>query len=83
MNRYTNYTRVWNALDYVAAVFPVTKVDPVDQSYYAKHMSDDPDTFLGAPVGLQIVGRTLEEEAVLRMMEIVDGVLKNATGSRL
>lgn len=23
------YTAVWNALDYVACVFPVTKVDPV------------------------------------------------------
>jgi len=28
--------------------------------------SDDPETFKKAPVGLQLVGRTLEEEAVIK-----------------
>jgi hypothetical protein len=27
MGRYVNYTTVWNALDYPAAIFPVTTVD--------------------------------------------------------
>lgn len=38
--------------------------------------SDDPEVFQNAPVGLQVVGRTLEEEAVIAMTEIVDGALK-------
>ena len=42
---------------------------------------DDPDTFKGAPVGLQLVGRTLEEEAVIAMTEIVDAALKELQGS--
>ncbi|CCM05066.1 uncharacterized protein FIBRA_07272 [Fibroporia radiculosa] len=83
MNRYSNYTRVWNALDHVAAVFPVTKVNPIvdvkqpehdfmsplDKIYYEMY---EPSTFLNAPVGLQIVGRTLEEEAVEALMSSVD-----------
>lgn len=31
---------------------------------------------MNAPVGLQLVGRTLEEEAVIAMTEIVDAALK-------
>lgn len=37
---------------------------------------DHPETFEKAPVGLQLVGQTLEEEAVLAMTEIVDAALK-------
>ena len=37
---------------------------------------DDPETFYNAPVCLQLVGRTLEEEAVIKMTEVVDGLLK-------
>jgi amidase len=33
---------------------------------------DDPTMTHGAPVGLQLVARTQEEEALLRMMEIVE-----------
>jgi hypothetical protein len=40
--------------------------------------SDDPETFKNAPVCLQLVGRTLEEEAVVRMTEIVDAALAAA-----
>lgn len=36
---------------------------------------DDVDTFRNAPIGIQIVGRTLEEEAVIGMAEIVDAAL--------
>lgn len=28
MHRYREYTLVWNALDYPAAIFPVTTIDP-------------------------------------------------------
>ncbi|KAG0694762.1 general amidase [Suillus ampliporus] len=88
-NRYTNYTAVWNALDYPAATFPVTTVDPTldakkpchvfyddfDKDIYEMY---DPETFKNAPVCLQLVGRTLEEEAVIKMTEIVDAALAAA-----
>ena len=37
---------------------------------------DDPQLFHGLPVGLQLVGRTLEEEGVIAMTEVVDRALK-------
>ena len=37
---------------------------------------DDPENFKGAPVAFQLVGRTLEEEAVIRMTEVVDLAIK-------
>ncbi|KAI0260490.1 general amidase [Gloeopeniophorella convolvens] len=87
-NRSAEYTLIWNALDYPACVFPVTRVDPaldqrkpahtflseVDQKIY--ELYDSPETFKNAPVALQVVGRTLEEEAVIAMTEIVDAALK-------
>ncbi|KAH9951542.1 general amidase [Amylocystis lapponica] len=83
------YTSVWNALDYSTCVFPVTKVDPAVDVKKAPHdfLSEadhynydfyDPETFRNAPVGLQLVGRSLEEEAVIAMTEIVDAALKSA-----
>jgi len=38
--------------------------------------SDDPAIFKDAPIAVQIVGRTGEEEAVIRFGEIVDSALK-------
>lgn len=38
--------------------------------------SDHPQLYANAPIGIQVVGRTLEEEAVLAMGEIVDAALK-------
>jgi amidase len=32
--------------------------------------------FPGVPVGLQLLGRTLEEEAVIGMVELVDAAIK-------
>ncbi|KAG2122712.1 general amidase [Suillus cothurnatus] len=84
-NRYTNYTTVWNALDYPAATFPVTTVDPTLDTKKSRHVTHqhssdfyDPETFKNAPICLQLVGRTLEEEAVIKMTEIVDGALAAA-----
>lgn len=37
---------------------------------------DDPETFKNAPIAVQIVGRTLEDEAVVGIAEIVDQLLK-------
>ncbi|PCH43375.1 general amidase [Wolfiporia cocos MD-104 SS10] len=86
-NGYTNYTKVLNALDYVSCVVPVTRVDTsvdvkkpahrflnaLDESNYNQY---DPVVFQNAPIGLQVIGRTLEEEAVIAMAEIVDSALK-------
>lgn len=40
--------------------------------------TDDPHIFKDAPVGLQLVGRTHEEEAVLAMTGVVENALKRA-----
>ncbi|KZT66402.1 amidase [Daedalea quercina L-15889] len=93
-NVYTSYTSVWNALDYAAAVFPVTKVDAavdtkpaphafhssIDKTYYEMY---DPEAINGMPVGLQLVGRSLEEEAVLAMTQIVVDALRKGVHARL
>ena len=38
--------------------------------------ADDPAVFKNAPISVQVVGRTLEEEAVIAMSEIVDNAIK-------
>ena len=40
------------------------------------HRQDDPETYHGAPVGLQIVARKHEEEKVWAIAKIVDCALK-------
>ncbi|KAF8591867.1 amidase signature enzyme [Ramaria rubella] len=78
-----NYSMIWNSLDYPALAFPVTAVDPVLDPPNAAHsfLSEKdkanyelykPEIYKDAPVGLQVVGRTQEEEAVIRMGEIID-----------
>jgi len=85
-NRNADYTTIWNCLDYPALVFPVTKVDPMLDAKQPAHefLSEEdkknyalyaPETFKDAPVGLQLIGRTQEEEAVIAMCEIVDKAL--------
>ncbi|KAF8591875.1 general amidase [Ramaria rubella] len=82
-----NYSMIWNSLDYPALAFPVTAVDPVLDPPNAAHsfISEKdkanyelykPEIYKDAPVGLQVVGRTQEEEAVIRMGEIIDKALK-------
>jgi hypothetical protein len=41
MYRYTNYTTVWNALDYPAMTFPVTTVDPTLDAKKPPHVFYD------------------------------------------
>ncbi|RAL15913.1 putative general amidase GmdA [Aspergillus homomorphus CBS 101889] len=81
-----------NVLDYPAVVFPVTyadrvvdkaerpdvflsEMDEVIQSQY------DCDVAHGAPVGLQLVGRRLEDEKVLALVEYVGRLLQKDTQS--
>lgn len=44
---------------------------PKVNHFSALSLSDDPDAFHGAPVGLQVVCRRLEEETSLRLAEII------------
>ena len=44
---------------------------------------DDPKIFHGMPVGLQLVGKTLEEEAILAMTGIVVEALHRVRKARL
>jgi len=86
-NKTANYTMVFNLLDYSALVIPVSKVDPeidvvkAPHEFYnemdkANYELYNPANFVNAPVCIQVVGRTLEEEAVIAMGEIVDAALK-------
>lgn len=74
-------------LDYAASIFPVTSIDPHQDTKQPPHQFIDgldqeiyelyePQAFQNAPVCLQLVGRTLEEEAVLAMTGIVDSALR-------
>ncbi|KAM6501145.1 general amidase [Amanita muscaria] len=82
-NNIATYTVVWNNLDYPAFVLPVTRVSseldskrppPVFFSDLDKQLYDfyEPEIFANAPVSLQIVGRTQNDEAVIGMAELVD-----------
>ncbi|KAL2819569.1 amidase signature domain-containing protein [Aspergillus cavernicola] len=78
--RYMGYTCVVNVLDYPASVVPVTRVkkdiDKYVEGYSFLNHTDklvyedyDGDLLDGAPVGIQIVGRRLQEEVVLALTE--------------
>ncbi|KAK7917928.1 hypothetical protein PG985_009802 [Apiospora marii] len=82
-SRYWGYTAQWNLLDYPAAVFPVTTVDPThdakDLDYAPKNDQDrfvydvySPERFSNAPVSLQVVGRRQEEEKVLAALAEIE-----------
>ncbi|TBU30787.1 general amidase [Dichomitus squalens] len=76
------YTALCNYLDYTASVFPVTAVDktvdhPAPPHEFRNHEDEavykmyDPELFDGLPIGLQLIGRTQEEEGVIAMTEVV------------
>ncbi|PHH83286.1 hypothetical protein CDD82_2466 [Ophiocordyceps australis] len=83
------YTFLFNLLDYSAGVIPVTHVDrtkdqlPSDfnvrklnglaQGAYKLYNAD---AMHGLPVGVQVIGRRLEEEKVLAMMQRLKGALE-------
>ncbi|KAL7419300.1 hypothetical protein Q5752_006137 [Cryptotrichosporon argae] len=84
------YCTAWcNLNDYATAVAPVTPVDPAldakpprdtflspaDESNYRLY---DAEFMKAAPIALQVVGRKYEEEAVIRVTEIVDAATKAA-----
>ncbi|KAF4583552.1 hypothetical protein EYR38_002304 [Pleurotus pulmonarius] len=87
LNTDSFYTTLCNAMDYACSCFPVTFVDPkIDKKppphSFHNHEDEaiydlyDPELFAGLPVVLQLIGRTLEEEGVIAMTEVVDAALK-------
>ncbi|CAG9983205.1 unnamed protein product [Clonostachys byssicola] len=82
-SRYWGYTAQWNLLDYPSAVFPVTTVDaakdPKDATYTPKNDQDefvynlyDPETYQGAPISLQVVGKRQHDEKVLAALTEIE-----------
>ncbi|CAK7203596.1 hypothetical protein SEUCBS139899_006333 [Sporothrix eucalyptigena] len=89
--RWVGYTKVWNFVDYPALVLPAGRVteDDVNAEWsYAPRNDFDAwnmrvwadnkaDMFdLNLSVGLQVVGRKLEEERVLAAGKVVDDLLQ-------
>lgn len=91
LNFVASYTLLWNLLDYVAGVIPVTKVDAKLDGYDAEH---PPSNILsshffdatvrkhyclekmeGLPLGVQVVGMPYHEELVLEAMKVVESAL--------
>ncbi|KAF5004860.1 hypothetical protein FDECE_8642 [Fusarium decemcellulare] len=86
MSRYWGYAAIWNLLDYPAAVFPVTTVNPdkdkKDPKYVPRNADDqfvydlyEPERYEGAPIGLQIVGRRHLDEKVLAALRQIERAL--------
>ncbi|KAF7534146.1 hypothetical protein G7054_g6463 [Neopestalotiopsis clavispora] len=88
--RWVGYTKVWNLLDYTALVIPGGKVEAQDTKaawdYQPRNDADEWNTGLWKergqemadlklPVGVQIVGRKLEEEKVLAIGKVLDDLL--------
>ncbi|KAG9696829.1 amidase signature enzyme, partial [Aureobasidium melanogenum] len=84
------YTFLFNLLDYTCGIIPVTKVDAtvdalprdfvVNANGVAKgaYKHYDASKMAGLPVAVQVVGRRLEEEKVLAVMERVEQALKDS-----
>ncbi|KAL4810834.1 amidase signature domain-containing protein [Aspergillus unguis] len=83
---HVGYTAVFNLLDYTSAVIPVTTADKnvdiaspreflgeLDEKIYNGY---DADVYDGAPAGVQVFGRRLQEEKILVLAEYVAGAIK-------
>jgi Asp-tRNA(Asn)/Glu-tRNA(Gln) amidotransferase A subunit family amidase len=65
-------THVHKNLDKLPAGFSIRKLNGVAQGAYKLY---DAEAMHGLPVGVQIVGRRLEEEKVLAIMKRVEDIL--------
>ncbi|CDR47630.1 CYFA0S35e00342g1_1 [Cyberlindnera fabianii] len=81
-NQYCGYTSVFNGLDWPAGTVPVTRadkeIDLKEVDYKPKNDTDqlcydsyDADKCHGGAISVQVVGRKLQDEKVLKMMKIV------------
>ncbi|KAL2212795.1 acetamidase [Sarocladium strictum] len=83
---YYGYATFVNVLDYSAVTIPVTHcdkdIDVFDERYVPMNSLDeetwkdyDAETYHGALVGLQLVGRRFEEEKIIALAAIIAGAL--------
>ncbi|TFY69851.1 hypothetical protein EVJ58_g174 [Rhodofomes roseus] len=80
------YTFLWNILDYSAGVLPVTHVDaaldalgrfkPKNAIEAGQYEMYNAQQMHGLPVGVQVVGKRLEEEKVLEGMKVIESLLR-------
>jgi len=80
------YTFLCNLLDYTAGVLPVTHVDSQRDSLNAfkarnaveagAYRMYDAQKMHGLPVGVQVIGRRLQEEKVLECLKLIENLLK-------
>ncbi|CAH6722054.1 putative acetamidase [[Candida] jaroonii] len=82
---------IWNALDYTAGTFPVTRCDinidkpqertefitESDKEVYETYR-DNLEKFQGGPVSLQLICNKLEEEKCISLIKYVSGLLKES-----
>ncbi|KAI1022969.1 hypothetical protein LB503_000448 [Fusarium chuoi] len=86
------YTFMFNLLDYTAGVLPVTHVDKMRDQLPGDFSLDslngiaqgayklyDANAMHGLPVGVQVVGRRLEEEKVLAIMKRIEEAMGDNT----
>jgi len=92
--KYVGYTKVWNFLDYTAAVLPAGEVvktldpaksEPSVVAYVPRNDLDewnwrlyDPESMDALPLSVQIVGRRLEEEKVLGAAAVIDSIIRQS-----
>ncbi|KAG9014094.1 hypothetical protein FRB90_005577 [Tulasnella sp. 427] len=86
--RWWGYSSHWNLLDLPGVVFPsggrldASEFQPVERveprNAVEKQVWDlwDPETFKGAPITLQLIGRRHTEEKVLAMLDVVEKAMK-------
>ncbi|KAL4925634.1 amidase signature domain-containing protein [Aspergillus undulatus] len=91
---YVGYTGVFNVLDYPAVSFPCgLKADKSLDARYANHQpfSDvdagirndySADAVHGMPINLQLVGRRLEDESALAMVDVILKALAPTDGTK-
>ena len=70
-------TKVNRRLDELPSTFQLEKLNGVAKGAYTHY---DADKMQGLPVAVQVVGRRLEEEKVLAIMERVEEALEQYTG---
>lgn len=90
--RWVGYTKVWNVLDYSALVEPAGKVVSADiDSKWDFEPRNEMDAWnmdlwrknkavmaqMGLPLGVQIIGKKLEEEKVLAAGKVIDDLLQS------
>jgi Asp-tRNA(Asn)/Glu-tRNA(Gln) amidotransferase A subunit family amidase len=76
-------------LDYTAGVLPITHVSPITDALppsakfvpanaveKGAYKMYDPVSMAGLPIGVQLVGRRLEEEKVLEGMKLIERLLR-------